>query len=432
MQRLVEMHWRLNRTAVNPETDILAEYLRHHLDAQMVEAKSGTDCLTWTVPLCWRVRKAQLRRMNGAMIADFADNPLHLWTHSVAFNGTVSKSELLEQHIQTDPRRPDEIVYHYRNGYRSGAREWGFSVPYRKVAEMTDPRFEVEIVADLDTEGSLKVVDAFLPGALSDTVFIMAHTCHPALVADGLACIAVAAELFHALKALPERRYSYRFLFGPEYFAAAAYLALAPKSNIQNLRFGMYLDMLSNHEPLGFQGSMQGNSRIDAIARNVIRSHVGHPIEKPYRELWGNDETFYNGPGFEIPTIGVGRGMYREYHYDTDNLENMSMYHMVESAWVLNRICEVLETDYVPVRSYDGPIYLSRYGLYVDPTLDPQGAANLERLQVMVDGRRSCMDIAAALDVDFFFVRNFCDSAHAKGLISKVDRPARLEDAGTL
>ena len=432
MRALIEAHWRLNRSAVNPDTDVLALTLADDMGGALVEAEAGSECLTWRIPSRWHVRKGQLRRLDGTVLADFAANPLHLWTHSIGFCGRISREELFESHLVSDPNRPDEFVYHYRNGYRHGAREWGFSLPYRIVETMTDPQYEVEIDADLDDAGSLKVVDVFLPGELPDTVFVMAHTCHPALVSDGLACIAAARELYYHLKAQERRRYSWRFLFGPEYFAAATYLARAGADQVAHLRFGIYLDMLSNHEPLGMQVSMQGNSRMDHAARNVLTSHTSIFLDRPYRQLWGNDETFYNGPGFLIPTIGIGRGMSREYHYDTDDFDHYSDYQTDQAVWVLARIAETLESDYVPRACFRGPLYLSRYGLYVDPTQDAKGAANIERMLALLDGRRSCLDIATALEVDFFFVRDFCDRLVKLGLAERHDRAPRPEDQGTL
>jgi aminopeptidase-like protein len=431
LQSLVEQAWRLNRTAVNPDTDLFVNMLTKELHADVIEVQAGAECLTWQIPMHWSVRKGQLRRGDGTILVDFADNPLHLWTHSVSFSGRISREDLFANHVQTDQSRPDEIIYHFRNGYRFGVREWGFSLPYRTVKEMHDESYVVEIDSDLDLNGSLRVVDAFLPGELPDTIFIMAHTCHPALVADGIGSVAVAAEIYHMLSRMPSRRYSYRFLFGPEYFGAAAYLARAPQQAIKALHFGIFLDSLTNHEQLGFQHSMQGNSRLDHIAHNVLASHVPILLEMPYRKLWGNDETFYNGPGFMIPTIGVARAMYREYHYDTDNLDNLSLYKADESAWTLHRILTVFETDYIPSLTFSGPLYLSRYGLYIDPTIDPDGAGNLERVLALIDGERSCMDIAIWMGMDFFFVRDLFDSLESKGLSKRRPRPPRQSDAGT-
>jgi len=424
--------WLLNRTAINQDTDIFVNHLVKHLDANLVEGVSGEECFSWQLPFNWKVRRAQLTKKNGQVIADFDHNPLHLWTHSVSFKGTVSREELLEKHICTDPNRPDEIMYHYRNGYRYGTREWGFSLPYNIVKEMHDDVYNVEIDSDLDHNNTLKVVDAFLPGRNIETIFIMAHTCHPGLISDGIGCVAIAIELFHYLRSLSNRTYSYRFIFGPEYFGALTYLKNGEKENIENLHMGLYLDMLTNHEPLGFQYSMQGNSLMDKVLKNVLPNHCGTYLKKPYRGLWGNDETFYNGPGFEIPTAGLGRGMHREYHYNSDNFENMSIYHAKESYWILRRILDVFENDYIPVRKFKGPLYLSRLGLYIDPSVDLGGAMKLERMQVMMNGKNSCMDIADILDMDFYLLKEFCDKLYSHDLIDKKRKIPHKSDKGSL
>jgi len=429
---LIEPHWRLNRSAVNRDTDQLVRYLARELDARVLEAASGSDALTWVIPSHWAVRRGQLRRVDGTVIADYAEHPLHLWTHSIGFQGRISRDELFAHHLQTDPSRPDEFIYHFRNGYRFGAREWGFSLPFRLVEQLTDDFYDVDIDADLDHNGTLKVVDAFLPGELPDTILIMAHTCHPALISDGIGCIGIAAELYHQLRQQPRRRYSYRFVFGPEYFGACAFLAHAGTEVLQNLRFGLYLDMLTNHEPIAFQRSMQGNSRLDRIVRNVLASHSSQLIERPYRRLWGNDELFYNGPGFAIPTVGLGRLMHREYHYHTDDLEHLSLYHARESTWILSRIVEVLESDYLPLRRYQGPIYLSRYGIAPEFDPAPSDPEALNRLQCLMDGQHSCADLADRFGLDFFQLRRFCDHLAGLGLLEKAPRPPRPEDAGTL
>lgn len=416
----VEANWKLNRTAVNEDTDKLAAYLKKKIGpgAKIHQLQAGKDCLTWKVPMHWRVRKAYIANESGEKIVDFKDNALHLWSHSIAVDQVVSREEL-EKHILTNPRRPDEFEYHFRNGYRSAARDWGFSIPYRIVKTMTDPRYRVCIDTDLDTQGSIKIVDAVLPGRSKDTIFFMAHTCHPWTVNDGLSCIATLVELYEMLQEKKDRKYTYRFIFGPEYFAAAAFLNLTPRSEIKRLRYGCFLDMVGSHEPIGMQVSFQGNSAIDRAMKNVLRTHAGTHLIKPYRKLWPNDETFYNGPGFGVPTIGFGRGMYREYHFNTDNLENLDLYHCTESLWILSRAVEIFETDFVPERNYDGPLYLSPHGLYIDPYLDPRGYDAIEHMQYLMDGKRSCFEIAEQLDLDYFFVYDFTQQLVEKGLAKR-------------
>jgi len=431
MLDFVKKYWFLNRSAVNPDTDKLAYALKKLLSgSEIIEAKSGEECLTWIIPQRWHVRHAYLKTVDGKILADYSDNPLYLWSHCVGYKGKVGREELLK-HVVSQPSRSDEIFYHDTNGYRYGVREWGFSLPHRVVESLNDEFYYVDIDADLDDSGTIKVVDCRLPGNLNETMFFMAHTCHPAQVSDGLACIAVCLELCRFMTELPTRRYTYRFIFGPEYFAAATFLAKTPKEEIDALRFGCFLDMLSNHEPVGYQCSFQGDSLMDKIVSNVIKTHSGTHLARGYRRLWGNDETFYNGPEFRIPTIGIGRGMHREYHYNTDNLEHIDHYHMVESLWILQRIIDVLENDVVVKLKFKGPIYLSRYGLLIDPREDYIGAHNLQAIMILMDGTHSCMDIADKLDVDYFYVRRLADILKEKRLAELYHRDPKTEDLGS-
>ena len=128
---------------------------------------------------------------------------------------------------------------------------------------------------------------------------------------------------------------------------------------------------------------------------------------------------FYNGPGFDIPTLGIGGGHHSYYHFDRDDFDMLNLNQLEMSLEILLKIIEVLETDFVPVRKFRGPLYLSRYGLYIDPKLDRKGYDNLEQIQMLMDGNRSCFDISHELDVDFFFVRRFCEQVYEKQLIEK-------------
>ena len=419
MLDLVEKNYMLNRSAVNPETDIFTKRLEGLINGRVLEAQAGDLCLKWKIPDNWNVKKGILRKMDGEVLADFANHPMYLWTHSIPFCGEISREDLLKNHVISDPKRPNEFSYHYMHGYREDIRTWGFSLPHNLVLDMRDEKYYVEIDSELNLENTIKVVDSYLEGETKETIFIMAHTCHPGMVSDGIACIAVANEIFFNLQKRRDLKYSYRFIYGPEYWGGACWLQLAPKKDIKNLKYGIFLDMLSTFEPLGYQESAFGGTLIDRIAHNVMESHLTTFIHREYRKLWGNDETFYSGHGYEIPTIGVGRGMHREYHYNTDNLENMSLYKMQESAWILSRIIEVFESDFIPILNYSGPLYLSRYGLFIEPYFDRKGYDALEKIQILADGKNSCFDIADTLGIDFFFVKEFFDKLIAKELCAK-------------
>ena len=418
MLHIIRKYYLSNRTAVSDDTDKLAEDIRRILDCRISEIPSGSECLTWKIPKHWKAREGLLESLDGKRIVDFHSHPLHLWTHSVSYKGVISREEL-EKHLFYDKNSPDWVPYHHRNGYRYDVQEWGFCLSYKVFKQLKDKEYRVYIDTDLDNNGTLKIVDCYLKGEYPETIFFSSHICHPGSAVNGLAGAAVAIELFKKLQAMKKRRYSYRLILGPQYFAAAGFLANTPLSEIELLKGGITLNFLGNNQPLGYQSSFQGNSRIDKICKNLFDNHVPEAFRRAYRKLIGNDEMFYNGPGFLIPTIGIGGLHHPECNFDADNFDVVNPDQLVKSTELLLKIIEALESDFIPVPKFRGPLYLSRYGLYVDRTLNQKGYDNIEAIQILMDGENSCLDISHELGIDFCFVRDFCEQVCEKGLLEK-------------
>ena len=416
IKNLLENNYRLNRVTVSDDTSKFVKELSLKIkSAELLSIPSGTECLTWVVPQKWIVREAYIETLYGKRIADFEWNCLYLKSYSAPFKGKISHQELIS-HILYDESRPDSIIYDYRSQYQFGKKtEWGFSLPYNTVKILNEKEYFVHIDTEFES-GTMDVLDWILPGITQDTIFFAAHTCHPGQVNDGIACIAVIMEIFEWLQQKDNRRYTYRAIFGPEYFAAAAFLEHAQQ--IENLKYGFYLDMLGNGKKLGFATSFQANTYIDTITKNVFIHHVQDYVEREYRGLWGNDEMFYDGPDFYIPTVCIGRDSFENYHTDKDNFENCNFDQLLESIDILKKIINIFEADCIPVRLYKGPLYLSRYGLYIDPKKNDKGYKNLQNIQTLMNGENSCMDIASILDIDYEFIKYFVDTLHYNELVT--------------
>lgn len=421
MLSLIERYWHWDRVPVGDATSRFVRELAADLEAPFFSVASGAECLTWVVPPRWRVNVARLTGPDGAILCDYHRNPLTLRSYSASFRGEVTREELIE-HVRSDPARPERTIYDYRSQYKYGERtEWGFSLPHRTVESLAAGTYRVEIDTVFD-DGEMDVIDWTLPGRRPETIFLAAHTCHTAQVNDGLACVAIIAELFRRLRRRPDRTYTYRAILGPEYFAAAAVLDRGER--VENLIGGFYLDMLANGRPLGYQTSSSGRSYVDMATANVLSHHVPDAFHSDFRDLWGNDEMFYDGPDFFIPTVGMGRELFDDYHTDNDDLAHLDAGQLADSLAVLERIVDAFETDYVPVRTYRGPLYQSRYDLYVDVKTNQQGYFQLQNIQALMDGRRSCLEIAGELGVDFEFVRGFADRLGELGLAQRREHAA--------
>ena len=423
MEAFIRKYWKYHRVPVGRDTTAFVEDMVADLGARHISVLTGEACLTWVVPPSWNVNEAFLETLSGERIADFEWNPMYVKSYSKSFSGEVDRA-LLVEHTQTDKERSDCITYDYRQQYAFGERDdWGFSLPYDVVTSLKDDAYRVHIDAEFGA-GTLDVCDQELTGDNPDTIFFAAHTCHPAQVNDGLACIAIIIELMRRLAESPTRRYTYRGLYGPEYYGAAAVLDRG--ESVEELKYGFFLDMLGNGQRMGFSRSYIGNSYVDKALRNVLKYNIEDYFEVEYRRLWGNDELFYDGPDFRIPTIGLGRGRFRHYHTDKDNPELCNYAQLDESVDVLEKVCDVFERDKVIKRLYRGPLYLSRFDLYIDPKKDRPGYRSLQEIQILMDGQKSNLTIADELGISFDFVDHFTEALLEKGLAEIVDvLPAR-------
>ena len=420
MHELIKAHFGENRSPVSASNNALVAEVMAVLDGDIIESPSGADVLEWKIPKRWHVREAYIATKGGAKLVDYNDSPLHLWTHSVSFCGTLSKDELAA-HIVFDEQHPDWIPYHGRNGYKYDSEAWGFSVSYNQWMKFEEDEYIVFIDADLDNKGVMLTGDCVIHGTNKETIFFAAHSCHPAIATDGLTNIAVLVELFRILSG-KKNKYTYRCIVGSEYFAAASFLSNSSKEDIANLKNGIYLDMLGNRQNFAYQSSFQADSPLDRIVLNVFKSQLPTFGVFDYRGLWGNDEMFYSGPGFCIPTLGIAGSRHPEYHYNTDNLDLVDFDQLALAVDLLMKIIDVAETDYVPVLMYKGPLFLSKYNLYIDPKINQSGYKNIEAIQILANGEKSCFEIADELGIDYFWTKDFFDKLKRHSLIEKREK----------
>ena len=407
----------LNRAKVCDDITFFTQEINQLVDGTLLAVSSGEECLNWTIPKKWTVNQAWIKNSKGENIMDSESHPLQLMTYSNSFQGVLTKKELLK-HVKADEKRPDCLIYNHRQQYKcNNYPNWGFSLPYNKILELDDSqKYQVHIDCDF-SDGEMLVCQKKLIGKSNKSIFFAAHTCHPGMVNDGIAGIAILIELYRELSIKRELKYSYNFIFGPEYYAGAT--VLEKDADAEFLKSGFFLDMMGNGQEMGFSRSFQGNTYIDFVTESVMKQTLSSYFSKDYRKLWGNDEIFYDGPDFRIPTIGLGRDRWEHYHTDKDNLENCDFDQLFESYKFLTQVVDLMENDYIPVRKYKGPLYLDRYGINFDSQGDPEGYSNIQKIQIMADGTRSISEISRALEIDYFFVFDFFEILFEKDLILK-------------
>jgi aminopeptidase-like protein len=408
MLQVLEDIWFKARHIVSDEYDASLRCLQEHLDLTLHEVASGTLCWTWEVPNKWGCREAYIEA-GGQRLVDVANHPLHILYGSLPVDKVVSREELLT-HLTWNEARPAAIPFEFK--YYE--RDWGFCIPQEWLSRFTADEYHVKIDV-VDEPGTLKIGEHFIQGQTDRCIAIITHLCHPAMVNDDAAGVAVAVDVARRLK---NPYYSYRFLFLPETIGSVAYLA-QDEGVIDTLAGGIFLEMLASSGPLVLQHSYEQDTRLDHMASYVLAKHEPGLREGAFRTIIGNDEAVFDGPGVRVPTLSLSRWPYPEYHTSDDNMDIVVPDKLVHARQAVLDLIRHLEADYVPVRTFRGPLFMSGYGLWVDWRLNEPLNRALDRVMNNLEGDKSVLELATEARVDFWELKEWLDRAAAKGLIRK-------------
>ena len=313
------------------------------------EVPSGTQVFDWTVPKEWNIKDAYVKDKNGNKIIDFNETNLHVMGYSTPIHKSVSLDELLEI-IYTEPNQPDVIPYvtsYYKERY-------GFCISENQKQEMLktykeNDSFEIFIDSTLEN-GYLTYGELVIPATNKQNdkeILISTYICHPSLANNELSGPCVSIALAKWVKSLPERKYSYRFVFTPETIGSITYLSKNYKELQKKVIAGFNLTCVGDDRTYSYLKSAYGNTLADKVLQNVLHFH--YPDYKTYPFLQaGSDERRYCAPGIDLPVCCFCRslyGMYPEYHTSADNLSLISPTGLQGSIDVMEKCIIALEQN---------------------------------------------------------------------------------------
>jgi aminopeptidase-like protein len=416
MYALVEQLFPICRSITGDGVRDTLAALREHVPLEVREVPTGTPVLDWTVPKEWNIRDAYVKAPSGERVVDFRESNLHVVGYSVPVNARLPLAELRDR-LHSLPERPDWIPY--RTSYWN--ETWGFSLPHRRLAELTDGEYEVYIDATLE-DGYLTYGELALAGETADEILISTHVCHPSLANDNLSGIAVATFLARRLADASRRRYSYRFLFVPGTIGPITWLALNEEST-RRIRHGLVLALLGDPGRVTYKRSRRGDAGIDRAAAHVLRySGADHALVdfSPY----GYDERQYCSPGFDLPVGRLTRtphGEFPEYHTSADDLALVTAESLADSLATVEAIVDVLERNATYVnRQPKGEPQLGRRGLYGSTGGASRREHELALLWVLnqSDGEHSLLDIAERARLPFSEIVGAADALRSRDLLA--------------
>jgi aminopeptidase-like protein len=422
----------LNRTLVSDDMDktlsIIGSYMPEAADYTIENYAPLTDAWTWKVPERYAVHEAYLETEDGERVVDFRDSPLHLISYSLPVDCVLTWDELAP-HLRYSEKRPAAVPWEFK--YYE--RDWGFCLAknvfdalprgkkYHAVIRsefLTDPENGFRIgVGLIHPEGGAN--------AKAGEMIVQAHACHPAQANDDGSGVVSAIDLARRLaeNPLPAGSMSVRFWFGPETIGTVAYLS-HHEDLIPHLRGGIFLDSTGNQNSLALQRTRQDTHLLDRVARHVMKKRFGDFREGEFAQVAPNDERIINGPGVNVPAISITRFPYPEYHTSDDNLNVVHDDLMSEAAEVAEEIIRIYASNYIPKRTFRGPLFLSGHGLWVDWRENWALNRAIEKIMMRFEGNHSIFDIAEQVGLDYWTVREYVEKFRGKGFVRPLPIPS--------
>ncbi len=417
MKELIEKLYLERRDLVSEGFNRALAHINTQLPIQIHSYPSGSPAWTWKIPESWSVKAAFIETLSGKRLLDLKDHPLHVISYSLPVNKIVSREELLK-HLHTRPDRPRAIPYEFK--YYE--RDWGFCLPHERLTEFTEPEYKVFIDASFET-ANLTVGECLIMGESKETIVLVAHLCHPGQANDDLSGVSVLVNIGKTLlKQKP--KFTYRLLFVPETIGSIAYLS-HNENLIPEFKAGIFLEMLGNDARHALQTSRSDDTYLDRVAKAVIKSRLKDFTVGSFRKIVGNDEMAFNGPGVNVPMISISRAIpgfphYPEYHTSDDTPAIISEDRLMESRDLVLKILDTIEQDYIPLRKFKGPVFLSGYGLWIDWRINKKLNQSIEQIMLRLEGSQTVFEIAQELGMNFEEVKDYIDKFVDKGLVEKL------------
>ena len=423
MLDLIDELWFLKRDIISDDFDKALYRLAQEIketggEMTIHKYPTGRACWTWRVPEKWTCQQAYLETLNGERLIDYANHPLHVVSYSLPFKGVVTRRELLD-HLHAHPRLPQAIPFVFK--YYD--RDWGLCASQELLDSLQDEKYRVVIDTSFEP-GTLKVGEVIIPGQSDQTVMLVAHLCHPAMVNDDLTGVVVGLEVAKALLAGPTPYYSYRLLILPETIGSVAYLS-HHEELIPQMCAGLFLEMLGNDSPHALQGSFMPDSQADRCFVTALPGLDPQGYSAPYRTVINNDERQFNAPGVRVPMLSLSRvekresptWPYPEYHSSLDTPAIITTERLAESRDLVLGLIQTWEDNHYVVNNFKGEIFCSGYGIWIDYKVNPEGHRRLFEIMERCDGEHTIAEIAAELDVSFQTVREVVRLLQEKDLV---------------
>jgi aminopeptidase-like protein len=232
--------------------------------------------------------------------------------------------------------------------------------------------------------------------------------------------------LYEKLAALPQRKYTYRFVLAPETIGSIAYLSKHGEALKEKLQAGWVLTCCGDAGKIHYKNSRRGNALVDRISKHILNQL---PLEWNDLEfsVGGSDERQFCSPGYNLPIGSFMRTPYQryaQYHTSLDNRDFISLPAMEEGVEILFQMVLALEINdtYEAVVQYGEP-QLGKRGLYPSSNLpntnQRQMVHNMMHLINWSDGEHDLLSIAEKKGTAMFYFAPLAKLCEEKGVLRR-------------
>ena len=372
----------------------------------------------WKIPVAQKVNNATIYSGKNKIL-DKKNSVFHTISQTISFKGELSGKDLAKK-LTYSKLCPDAIPYNWTGLYRPNQKTWGFSVKkklYDKI-RLSKKRYSIDVNVK-NQNYPMRVLDYEIKGKSKQTIIINAHNCHKFQANDDISGCAVGIKIFEYLKKNRNLNYSYRLLIAPELFGPLFWLKKFNKSK-SNFIGAILLKAVGNRNKLKLQSTFNTNTFLDKATELAIKK-TGVAYKKGnFRTIYGNDETVFEAPGYNIPSLSITRYPFKEYHTSADTPSILSEKNLNNTFEIVKNTISIIENNYFVSNNHTGLICLSnkKYDLY-KPAYSPgisndkytklEGKWNLlmNCLPMEAEKKISILDLAYNYDLDFFDLYNY-------------------------
>lgn len=391
----------------------------------IVEIPTGTKVYDWIIPEEWVIKSAWISDSSGDRIVDFSNHNLHVVSYSTPVNCKICWADL-KPHIHKHPKLGEAIPY--RTSYYK--RDWGFCVTWAQYETLVRAKGPLQVHIDSELKpGSLSYGEYLLPGISKKEILVSCYICHPSMANDSLSGVLIASFLARYLSALPNRYWSYRFIFVPETIGAISYCSMN-ESAMEAIDCGLVITTVGGPGKFGYKKTWQSDHWLNQMIKEVLEENHQEFIAYPF-DIHGSDERQYSSQGFRINVATISKDRYyeyKEYHSSSDDLSFVTASQLAESLTLYQKLLLKIEG----IRLYrstvmHGEVMLSRHGLYPETggAQKPKLAGGSEIdlvlwLLFLCDGVRTVESIAIQLGIEAEILYDLVVTLESKKLLELV------------